>query len=76
MNAMTPEARRARIAELRAELAKLLDQEHAACFMDVSYVKAECRAMKSSGQAVAAVKHYRDKVGCGLREAHDVVMAM
>lgn len=36
----------------------------------------EVRALLADGQKIAAVKVYRDRVGCSLREAKDAVEAM
>lgn len=44
--------------------------------VNLAEVKAECRSIKSSKGVSSAVRVYRDKVGCGLREAHDVVMRL
>lgn len=70
---MTSEQRRARIAELRQELDELLRQEYALDGPDHEALIEECRHLKRDGRTVAAIKHYRTKVGCGLIEARDLV---
>jgi len=68
--------RHARIIELQRELQALMLEEEQAAKIDSRGLRQECLRMKQSGQTVQAVKYYREKVGCGLREAHDVVMAL
>ena len=68
--------RHARIIELQRELQDLMLEEEQAAQVDSRSLREECLRMKQAGRAVQAVKHYREKVGCGLREAHDVVMAL
>lgn len=74
---MTPTERQARITALRKELAELLDEEAAeAGIANMSTLKEECVALIRQNKAVEAVKLYRMRVGCGLRDAHDAVTAM
>lgn len=40
---------------------------------DLQALLAKCREMHACGNGIEAIKLYRNKAGCGLREAHDAV---
>lgn len=73
---MTSNERRKRIVELQQELGRLLREEH--LFMDRSLqpIMDACRAMKTEGRNVEAIKFYRQHAGVSLREAKYVVDAL
>ena len=73
---MNQEQRKARIAELERELAELRKQESADLGYDHEALLAECRALKHDRKLAEATKHYRAKVGCGLREALYAIEAL
>lgn len=76
MSTLTRDERIARIAELEQELAVLRAEEAAEHTVDEKAIVAECLALKNSGKSIDAVKLYRNKMGCGLREAHYAVQAL
>jgi ribosomal protein L7/L12 len=76
MEKLTTAARRARIAALKEELAELYAQESAESGAEAQAVIEECRTLKRAHKPIDAVKLYRNKMGCGLREAHDFVRTL
>jgi hypothetical protein len=76
MSKLTREERRARIAQLEQELSILRAEEAEELGFDSQAVIEECRALKKAHRPMDAVRLYRNKTGCGLREAHDVIQAM
>lgn len=76
MDKLTQEERRARIAHLEQELSILRAQEVEELGFDAQTVIEECRTLKKAHRPMDAVRLYRNKIGCGLREAHDSVQAM
>jgi ribosomal protein L7/L12 len=76
MDKLTREERRARIHQLEQELAMLRAQEVEEQGADSQDVLEACRALKRANQPMQAIRLYRDKMGCGLREAHDAVQVL
>ncbi|HDR9103347.1 hypothetical protein [Paraburkholderia sp. A3RO-2L] len=58
------------------ELAVLRAQEVEEQGADCQAVLEACRALKRANQPMQAVRLYRDKMRCGLREAHDAVQVL
>lgn len=73
---MTPEQRRARIAELERELAELRRHELEEAGPAREILLGECRLLKRAGEPMKAIKHYRSKTGSTLVEARDTVFAL
>ncbi|MEJ6003742.1 hypothetical protein [Paucibacter soli] len=74
----TPERRtwrRDRIAELRAELGALLDEEaqDGSPKVDLAALREECRKLKAIGDYMPAIKLYRARTGLSLIEAREVI---
>jgi ribosomal protein L7/L12 len=69
--------RQQRIAELRAELFRLQAEEaREAVAATDGTLRAECLEMLHRELPVTAVKHYRNRTGCTLREAKAAIDAM
>lgn len=73
---LTPEQRRARIADLERELAELRRQELEAQGPAREILLGECRLLLRAGETMKAIKHYRNKTGSTLVEARDVIVAL
>jgi hypothetical protein len=74
---MDAKLRRARIAELRAELATLEAEETAEVMQSTDDdLRSRCQALIRDHQFIEATKLYRKETGSGLREAHDACNAM
>ncbi len=73
---MNVQERTERIAELKAELAELLREEAEIAAIDHAGLADLCREKKLNGERIEAVKLYRNKTGCGLREAMYAVDAL
>lgn len=76
VSGLTPEARGVRIADLEKQLASILIDEHKQKVANLDPLLTECRKLKAQGEKSIAVVLYSRQVGCGLRDAHDVVTAI
>lgn len=73
---MNTQERTTRITELKAELADLLREEAEAAATDFAGLSEKCKEMRNAGNRIEAVKLYRNRTGCGLREAMYAVDAL
>lgn len=75
MKHLAAEIRRARIEELRVELAQLMREEAEAGLIDGAALIEECMCLVRADRKVEAVKIYRNRMELSLRESLDAINA-